>query len=70
MSIILTGFLMEKHVATEDDGAAMIAELDYLKTSPDDGAFFVRLQSWSETKQHATFQSLIGKQIRITIEVE
>ena len=30
--------------------------------------FFVRLQSWDETKQHAFFRALMGKKVRVTVE--
>ena len=30
--------------------------------------FFVRLQSWDETGQHAFFRGLMGKKVRVTVE--
>jgi hypothetical protein len=48
---------------TEDSGQAKIAEV----SGPD--AFFVRLHSYDETKQHAAFAQFDGKRVRVTIEV-
>ena len=60
------------HMSREDGGSALIADIDEEVTIPDDGSFFVRLQSWSEAKppRHTTLESLAGKKIRIIIEVE
>jgi hypothetical protein len=59
-------------MSKEDGGCALIADMDDLIAIPDDGSFFVRLQSWSEAKppRHTTLESLRGKKIRIIIEVE
>jgi hypothetical protein len=59
-------------MSREDSGCALIADIDAETTIPDDGSFFVRLQSWSEATppQHTTLESLRGKKIRIIIEVE
>lgn len=62
--IIIEGDLLERHVSIEDGGQAMIGELD---DDAEEG-FFVRLQSWSEKKDHPVMQSLIGRRIRITVE--
>jgi hypothetical protein len=54
----------------EDDGCALIAPgLDNDITTGADGCFFVRLQSWDETRTHQTLNSLAGKRVRITLEV-
>jgi len=34
-----------------------------------DPCFFIWLQSWDETKQHDFLKSLLGKQVKITIEI-
>ena len=48
-----------------DDGRrAMIIELD------GEDEVFVRLQSWDDEKKHPRLSSLIGKKIRVTVEVE
>jgi len=31
--------------------------------------FFVRLHSWDETTRHEFFRSLMGKKVRVTLEV-
>jgi hypothetical protein len=59
-------------MSREDGGCALIADIDEEATIPNDGSFFVRLQSWSEAKppRHTTLESLAGKKVRIIIEVE
>lgn len=64
--IIIGDFVAPEEIETQDGGQAKIFEL-----SPDPlqrNGFFVRLQSWDETKRHEVFQTLIGKKIRVTIE--
>ena len=60
------------HMSREDNGCALIADIDEEVTIPDDDSFFVRLQSWSVAKppQHKTLEALKGRKVRITIEVE
>lgn len=66
----------------EDGGQAAIVEVsDDNEIQGGDGCFFVRLQSWDETGvaqrgqlrpapgSHKKFMSLLGKKVRITIEV-
>ncbi len=50
---------------TEDGGRALIGEVE----GADDDRTFVRLQSWSDDKQHPELAALDGKRIRVTIEV-
>jgi hypothetical protein len=55
----------------EDGGRALIAEVDRdekLEDSDND-AFFVRIQSWSDDRTHPTMNALIGKKVRVTIEI-
>ena len=49
----------------DDGGRALIQQFD---DAADDG-LFVRLQSWSEKKEHPAMEALIGKRVRITVEV-
>lgn len=49
-----------------DDGErAMIVEI----SDRDGSNVFVRLQSWSDTKEHVRLSSLSGHKIKVTIEV-
>ena len=48
----------------EDGGRALICEVP----TPDDETFFVRLQSWDDTKEHATFKKFAGRLVRVTVE--
>ncbi len=52
-------------IDVEDGGCAMIAHIE----DEADVGMFVRIQSWDESKEHKDFKSLIGKKIRVTIEV-
>ncbi len=60
----------------EDGGCAMLLESDVQKESIDgvshsinqDG-FFVILQSWSDDKNHSNAESLIGKTVRVSVEI-
>lgn len=68
MQIEITGLMPEEY-CREDGGQALIADLDYMKWSGCDDAFFVRLHSYSEKAEHRTMDSLRNKHIKITIEV-
>lgn len=59
-----------KYFKSEDSGCALI--LDDLGGTEfmGDGFLFVRVQSWDDDKKHPLLNSLAGKTIRITIEVE
>lgn len=52
----------------EDDGMALICE-SIVKEVIRDPHMFVRVQSWDEERKHPLAQSLVGKKIRVTIEV-
>ena len=60
-------------IKTEDNGRAMImyaGDEEPLKlVGYDDHCLFVRLHSWDESRQHRTFKSLMGRKVRITVEV-
>jgi hypothetical protein len=57
--------------SVEDGGQAMIAEAISFDTlnSNDDNFMFVNIQSWDEDIEHTDMKNLIGKKVRITIEV-
>lgn len=64
-SVIKDGF-----ISREDGGDAMIYDaIDEVETIGD-GCLFVRLQSWDEEQVHPLMTDIIGKKIRITVEVE
>ncbi len=48
---------------SEDGGMAKIL------TTDSQGNLFVRLQSWDEEKIHPELKSMVGKKVRITVEV-
>lgn len=54
-------------VSIEDSGTAMITGI----ADNQDSGFFVRLHSWAELDPtaHDLFKSLIGKTVRVTVEV-
>jgi hypothetical protein len=72
--------LEETAVSVEDGGRAVIVDLDPESETGGDGCFFLRLQSWDETGtapvgsrpaagSHPLIRSLLGKKVRITVEV-
>ena len=67
--IEVTGKVTEPSV--EDQGCAKIADLDDMVVHGADNAFFVRLQSWIDppATEHKTMDWLVGKRVRITIDV-
>lgn len=56
-------------VASEDSGKARIIEVGVQEKGTPLDCFFVRLQSWDQTKQHEVLKQLEGKRLRVTIEV-
>jgi hypothetical protein len=57
----------EAELDSEDGGCALIATLD--GNEEKDAGIFVRVQSYDEYKKHEDFSKLLGKKIRVTIEV-
>lgn len=56
--------LLEQHeIDVEDSGTAKNWEM------PSDFDLFVRVQSYADDRNHSEFDALIGKRVRITIEV-
>ena len=55
----------EVPVSIEDGGQARIMEFD----SPGEEGIFVRIQSWSASKEHGAMDQLMGRRVRVTIEV-
>jgi hypothetical protein len=60
-----------KDISMQNSGQAKIYEgADCIGCDCDDDGFFIRLHSWDETRIHPLMTSLVGKKIRITVEVE
>lgn len=57
-------------VHEEDGGCALIFEGDESGETLGDGCFFVRLQSWDDNGTHPLMNSLKGKKIKVTVEIE
>lgn len=61
--------VLPRRVEVEDGGCAKIFTTEDERQE----RLFVRIQSWSEEnlchKEHPEFDSLIGKKIRVTVEV-
>jgi len=53
----------------EDGGRALIAHFEQKDCEEEEAGLFVRLQSYDETKIHKDAQALVGKRVRITVEV-
>ena len=66
----MTDTVDASYVDTEDGGDAMIFGADGEGEILGDGCLFVSLQSWDEERVHPLMNEIIGKKIRITIEVE
>lgn len=58
------------HLKSEDSGHALLLNDIGGTELEGDSSMFVRIQSWDDTKEHPLLNSLVGKKIRITIEVE
>ncbi len=58
-------------VSKEDGDCAMIAENLPIDTenSDDDTGMFVKIQSWDESGKHTDMEKLVGKKVRVTIEI-
>lgn len=52
-------------VRYEDGGQAMIITI----YSDGEEEIFIRLQSWSETKTHTEASKLLGKRVRVVVDV-
>jgi len=65
-----TSVFNDASIKTEDGGMAVIHESNDASVTAEDDCVFVRLQSWDDTRAHPMFNSLFGKRIRITVEVE
>lgn len=64
-------------IETEDGGCAKIMTFSGEETCTDaehqnfedpDG-MFVRVQSWSDFKQHTDFDKMVGKRVKVTVEL-
>lgn len=58
------GILKPEDVDVEDGGCAKIISIE-----PPEGCFFVRLQSWDETREHTIFNKMLGRKVRVTVEI-
>ena len=58
----------ESCLQMEDGGDALVLEVMDAIEEEGDECMFVRIQSWDETAKHQLLRSLVGKQIKITIE--
>lgn len=58
--------ILAEEVETEDGGCAKIYNLDPAEQQE---SMFVRLQSWDSQRLHTTFQRLVGRRVRVTVEL-
>ena len=54
-----------EQVDVEDGGQALIANIE----DENEPELFVRVQSWSPKCEHKTFNEILGRRIRVMIEV-
>jgi len=66
MQIVFEDTLREEDIETEDYGHAKIVGV---YGTLEEDCLFVKIQSWDDFKEHQMFKSLIGKKVRVTIEV-
>lgn len=76
----VTGVVDPDHIDVNDDGQSMVTQLGDDDEQGGDDCFFIRLQSWDESvtqvplthaaaEGHRFFRALIGKKVRVTVEV-
>lgn len=63
----VTRLVTARGIDIQDSGMAQIFEVD--NYTGDETELFVRVQSYSNSKNHSVMDSLHGKRIRVTIEV-
>lgn len=56
---------------SEDSDMALVLEPlpDGIAETGPDGCFFVRLQSWDDDKKHPLMSRLMGKRVRVSVEI-
>lgn len=54
-------------IDTEDGGCAKIATVE--EGNDIEVGMFVRLQSWDDCGEHETFNQIVGKTVRVTVEI-
>ncbi len=76
----VTGVVDPDHIDVNDDGQSIATQLGDDDEQGGDDCFFIRLQSWDESvaqvplthaalEGHRFFRALIGKKVRVTVEV-
>ena len=63
-----TSIVFPESIESEDGGCAKILEVDDSE-GEDGNSLFVRIQSWDDNANHPVMNSMVGKRIRVTIEV-
>jgi hypothetical protein len=77
MKLLFEEVISKEEIDKQDSGQALIFTFNGINESydnseemnGDEAGVFVRLQSWDTTEKHETFNKLIGKKVRVTIEV-
>lgn len=64
-----TSIVFPELIESEDGGCAKILEVDNSAIEFDGDSLFVRIQSWDGDANHPVMDSMVGKRIRVTIEV-
>jgi len=64
-----TDIITDDTLKSEDGGMALIHEDSNASEPVGDGHVFVRLQSWDDDSKHPLLRSLVGKTVRISVEV-
>jgi hypothetical protein len=64
-----TTIVLEHAIDVEDNGSAKILEVDNVDDPADGNSLFVRIQSYDYEANHPVMDSLVGKRVRVTIEV-
>lgn len=69
MKLVSEKVLTFREIETEDSNMAWISQFGFGKDQQEETGIFVRLQSWCESRTHEKMSSMIGKRVRITVEV-
>lgn len=64
-----TTIVLPESIEREDGGCAKILEVDNVNDPLGGDSLFVRIQSWDDDANHPVMDSMVGKRIRVTIEV-
>lgn len=69
MKLVMEQQINDADIDEEDGGRAKIAHFTGDDKRDAAEGLFVKIQSWSESGEHVDFDAMIGKRVRVTVEV-